>query len=765
MRSRRSGEPRLARTAAIIPASATKNRLSQSVGSSTGWQAKIRDFDLNGPGVCGFYLDLVSMLASLCPLTVEVRQQDGSWVKSDDAVFNSILSQYQSPVRDQSELVALHVRHREAMGEAWLIHSSDDAVGWTVETVPNVVATQGGIRFTDVYGIVRTVSTAEPSLQRAAWRSLVSDPYSPHLPYSPIRRALGDLRRLRSATRNQTRAAESRLVMNGMIAFPEGDGSSGMRPLAEQMVDVNGEPIELPPGDKVLDDYFELAKLAINDDDSAAAAVPFAYIGPEAKVIDLGREIDSGALQVEERALEAFARAVNFPAQLLTSGPGAANHWNEWLLEEAQRKVGLAPKLRPVCSDITRVFLRPWISYVRQRHGYLPDIPINHIRVGFDTSYLTAKPDVTGQLMELYRYGGITRSELAERLNVPEVLSLPDGMTEFDFWQVATGNTVPEDPMADPEAEPEPASAEPASTIVTPTDFGAAQQSLPQPPQAITAAAQPGTQSVFDALNQIDTTLYAALYAAAQTCADQASRDAVKEIIRAHPAGTPERAALRDLPADEVWNASSPDVRAHLDLRALVAKSIAECVNPDEFRRQTAAAVAAVVPFGLHRDDLDVDPDLGTLVLAAAITGFVVNRFTKGRGSTDIPPGLPLDAMSAASGAAVTADGELVRDVNGRPVPRQGGQWTGNNGTATGHGVLRPVVQIVGRDDIDWEWRHGMFRTPKEPWAPHVALHKQRFSNPTEVPNGDYVGSHIGCTCGWALHVKPAARPLATLDA
>ena len=772
MRTRRSGEARVARTAAIIPVSATKHRLTTSSGMASSWQAKVRDYDLNGPGVCGYYLDLVSTLASLCPLTVEVKQTDGKWVTSDDSVLNTILAGYQSPIADQSELVAMHVRHRESMGECWLIHSRDDAVGWTVETRPNVVATQEGVRFTDTYGIVRTVSTEAPTLQRAVWWSVARNPYMPNEPFSPIRRALGDLRRLRSATRSQTRASESRLVMNGMIAFPEGDGSMSMRPLAEQMYDLQGNPIEMPPSDKVLDDYFELAKLAVADDDSPAAVVPYAYIGPEAKVIDLGREVDNGTLEVEKAALEGFARAVNFPAQLLTTGPGSANHWNEWVLQDVQVKMGLAPKLLPVCADITRAHLRPWITFVKQQHGYFgagssTEIPTDHIRVGFDTSYLTAKPDVTGQLIEAYTYGAISRAELGERLNIPEILALPEGMSEFDFWKIATDHRDPEDtqqgslanglPDMAPGGGPVtpgltlPESAD--STVVTPSDFGAANQAAPAPPAAITAAAGPGTQTVLDTLGTLDQTLYASLHASAQACADQATRDAVREIIRAHPPQSDDRARLRDLPVEEVWVSSAPDVRSHLDLRAVVAKSIAECVRPDELRRTATSIAVAVAILGISREDLDLDPDIGALVLAAGVTTFVVNRFTKGKGSSEIPAGLPLNAMSAAGGAAVSADGDLVRDHEGRPVPRQGGSWQGNNGMATGSAVIRAVVQMIGPGEIEWEWRHAMFRTPREPWAPHVALHHQRFASPLDVV-GDYVGSHFGCTCGWLLHIS-----------
>ena len=73
---------------------------------------------------------------------------------------------------------------------------------------------------------------------------------------------------------------------------------------------------------KTVDDFITIGQEAFNDDDSPAASMPFPHIGGKAEYVQVGRPVDEQVLEVEKAALEAFARGVNFPAQLLTVGPG-----------------------------------------------------------------------------------------------------------------------------------------------------------------------------------------------------------------------------------------------------------------------------------------------------------------------------------------------------------------------------------------------------------------------------------------------------------
>jgi hypothetical protein len=741
-------------------------------GRGSDWQSEIRRYDQDGPGVCGYYLDLVAMLASLCPLTVEVQRDNGEWIKSDDAVLNTLLTGYQSPLHSQADLVALHVRHREAMGEAWLVDS--EQLGWAVLTVPNVTVTKTGISWTDHFGRTRITP------KERVWKSWQPDPYSPWLPTSPLRRARPELRRLNAAIRNQIRSAESRLVMNGLLAFP--DESGGARPLATQDGDTSFQGV-----DQVLDDYLELAKAAFHDDDSPAANVPFPYIGPRAEYVELGRGIDGGALQVEEKALEGFARAVNFPAQLLTMGPGSSNHWNEWLLEESQRKMGLAPKLIPVCADITEFYLRPIAARAKHRIGDWSDVPLQRIRVGFDTSFLTSKPDTTSQMLSAWTQGIASREEVASALGIGEMLTLPGGMSDYEHWQLATSK--PGAPYADVNEEgnlaeapnlfgdmgaPPPMGAPPAGEPVAELpavaefadsgEMGAANQAPPPPPPQL-AALPPDSiieQRVLDRLYNADIALESALTAQAEACVEQVTAHVAREIIKAHPSRSSKRTQLRSLPVEAVWLNADPNVRAQFPLQATVEDAVDECQSGDAFQAAAVAAAAALALLG-DEDDIGFDLDLGQMVLTALIIGFILNRVEAGKGSPRFPSGFVRTSMAAAGGAAVNAsitpagwrdirgsgdkwDGGLVRSPDGTPVPSDGGTWTGNTGMTTGNKVAKRILKLFGRD-LKWEWRHAFYRNPVEPFLPHKTLDGQQFDTPGSVPGGFFPGDHPWCTC------------------
>lgn len=775
MPSRRlSGETRIpARVSALVPATNVVQRFSAS-SAARPWQAEVREYDRDGPGVCGFYLDLVQLLASLCPLVAETRNTSGEWVKSSDAVLNTLLDGYVSPLATQSELIGEHVRHRESMGEAWLIDS--EHLGWNVVTVPNVTVAGDTIQWTDPYGRKRITP------QRRVWKSWVRDPYEPWQPVSPLRRAIPDLRRLRAAMRNQTRSAESPLATNGILAFADDQGST--RPLAE-------EPHHFTGADQVVSDFLDLAKISSKDDDSVAAAVPFPVVGPPPTYVEVGRGIDSTSLQVEDKALEAFSRSVNFPAQLLTNGPGSSNHWNEWLLEESQRKMGLSPKMRPACDDVTQAYYRPMLSLARERIGDLEGIELHRVRVGFDTSFLTSQPDNTAQLLQAWGNGVIKREYIVEALNLPEeaILDIPEGMAEYAHWELATnkpgapyaevdaegalvaapdvfgdlggspedtfgdGSLPPQDAELVPQQLPGVAPADPAA-LATPEPsadgFGANNRAMPAPPPQLAALTedQRVEEQVIDRLYRADVALEASLSARAAVCVETVTDKVAREIVKAHPSGSETRATLRELPSVKVWAAADPDIQASFPLQETVSDAVDQCADDRPFRDAAAAALAAVAPLGVTPR---FDEDSGSTLLRVAVIGFIVSRFERGGGSDNFPAQDIRAAMASAGGAVVGGDGSLQRTGSGTPVPTEGGTWVGNTGMTTGHNVFsqwatRPDGQPPATG-LRWEWVHSFYGKPETPFPPHVELDGQTFNTLADIPGGMHPGDHQGCRC------------------
>lgn len=763
--------------------------LRSTPGSGADWQTKIIRHDRDGPGVVGYYLDTVALLASLCPLVPEVQGRDGRWVRSDDPVLNVVVNGYRSPLFEQHDLVAAHVRAREGVGEAWVIWSDD--IGWHVATVPNVAVAsgaKGAIQWTDLYGITRKT----PSQQ--VYRSWVPDPWQPWLPTSPVRRALPNIRRIHSAVRSQIRAADSRLVMNGLLAFPD---ENEARPLRSDPADGEAHRDGI---DDVIADYMQLATKAFTDDDSVAATVPFPYLGQAAVPVDLGRNIDEHAMPMEDKGIEGFARDVNFPAQLLTSGPGTSNHWNEWLLAEIQQKMGLAPKLVPVCADITTIYFRPMVRQIRNRVGNW-DIDPARVRIAPDYSFLASKPDKAGKAIEAYRNGVIAREECMAELGFSQPMELPWGLDEYEHWQVVTGR--PGAPYVEVDGE---------GRVVEPEGMGMGGGMSPFPPADgqvgleggppssddillpeegdsdadDPAAVQPGpppggppmvaalgevdedraaeVAAALAALTAIDTALAARLEAAASSAALAALTEVAKAVIRAYPARDPRREELRALPVEEVWAASDPAIRSTIDVESVAAEALAP-YQPQIEDLLDEAKVAIEEAFDAQNWSI---PEILVALAAAALLAGVVSTvvgwafdpagFTRdavvrplARRVLRVPIGVVTAAMMVAGGAAVGLDNKMVRTAAGGPVPAAGGPWVGGTGTATGHNAVEAILNSPATlpfgTGVALKWRHGVLRTPKEPFPPHVALDGLVYDNLAQIPGGYHPQDHPNCSC------------------
>lgn len=809
---RRSGDPR---QAAVAPASQLRSKLRSGLGSGAqSWQRKVIAYDRNGPSVLGYYLDTVSLLASLCPLVPEVQGKGGVWTRSDDPALIATLAGFQSQMFSQSELLSLPVRHLDAVGESWLLYSVD--VGWCVATVPNVVAQPGGVvEFTDPFGTKRRVPPDR------AWKLWVQDPYEPWLPRSACQRALPDLRRLNAATRNQTRTAESRLVMNGMIAFPPDDGPTrALGTTAQSTDDTPPEGVE-----RTVEDFIALGREAFDDDDSPAAVIPFPYVGGKAEYVQLGRSIDEGVIEVEKAALEAFARGVNFPAQLLTVGPGAANHWNEWLLQESQHKMGLAPKLLPVCEAITAVYYRPTLRKMRERIASW-DVDPEKVRVGFDMSFLTQKPDQSSQALAGWMQGVLSLEGVAELLKVPKssLMVIPDGMTEYEHWELASGSKgapyaevgpdgaliVPPPAFADgsdasglPVVDPgddteywgDPEDEQSLDDIGAPADTDS--RELPEPPAQLAAASPPvdprqaAVAALIGKLAGVDRVLVAELHGLVVAVQTAVAVEVAKEVLKALPRDSDLRAQLRDADPVEVWAKVPADVRATVDVRAVANRVVAryQPVVEDAYADAVAAGSDAFDAAGWTAPQWLAA--IAVTVLGVALVDSLTDRFAKigempvemlamGRRHRRRSLG---DAMSlvrrstvAAAGARVDAEYRLVQGPDGGPEPVAGGAWQGGTGMGLGDLSVRrfrgplpqpgtPTVEVPSGGSsvaaaldaasvVEWTWMHGFYGEPADPFEPHELLDGMRFASPVDVPSGWFPRDHHGCRCELVPEVR-----------
>lgn len=614
-RPRRSGDPRPPSqaiqpvTAALTPEGSATGPTSvlRRRGKPMPWQEKVKDYDLNGPGIAGYYLDTVALMASLCPLYVSVRTPSGDYERSDDPILQVALDAWRGTLMSQPDLVFHAVRGRESLGRVWNI--KDPETGHNVVTqITNLDDTKVGWR--DLYGRPRiTPIYGGPGQAPLVWRSWYPDPYEMWEPTSPMRRALPNLRRLRSNVRNQTRAFDSRMTTNGILNFPIDPATAASRPFdgIDSPEHGGGGQRGVP---QEVRDYMELAKLAHEDDEGVAAMVPFPRVGQPAVWTAVGRELDMGALEGERVALEGFARDVNFPQQLLTFGPGSANHWNEFLMQETAVKLSLAPKLQPVCNDVLVFHLIPMIERFRASlTEWRRSVDPRHVKIEFDLSFLLRRPSQVMEMFRAYELGIATREQVAEELGLKgELLTIPNGMSAYEHWELATpgkgapyaevdreGNLIVPDPAAGMGAPMDPAALPPGAPLpgdpaAPAVDAGSSMsQALGMPPAAPNGTVtEPSPPPVVAALPPVRWSAekarsvheHRAIAAAAESPPDpDPDRSAVVVAsVTAALTGTeatdedPEVVATRKLFAD----AAAADVRLSAELAALLAALAAE---------------------------------------------------------------------------------------------------------------------------------------------------------------------------------------------
>lgn len=796
---RKSGEPRAVTAAMVNEGSVDPRATLRRPGQTEAWQEKVKKFDRDGPGVVGYYLDLLGYMSSTAVLFVGAKQSNGEVKRLDDPVLSVALSGFKGALQPQADLVAAMVRARGGAGECWVIN--DPETGYNVVQSLQDVGSNS-VRWRDLYSRERVTEKSR------VWRSWVPDPYEPHRPASPLRRAIPDLERLRNAVRNQNRSAASRLLTNGILAFPNDPNTQASPYGTGTQPDANS-----PRGAaKVIGDYLDLAKLAHRDDDSPASMVPFPIEGSAPQFVDIGREIDQSALETERSAIEAFARAVNFPQQLLVSGPGASNHWNEFLLQETAVKMFLSPQLDPVCADILRLHLLPMVETLKSRLKEWSPPDMSRLVVSYDLSFLLRRPTNFQELFDAYRYGVATRSDIADALSIPEMMAIPNGMTEYEHWQLAMnkagapyaevdmdGNLIVPDPMAvdpmedggadagmgvvaqplgaeDPEALPMPADAGPmvAQALNGPRDSSVAEPTTPTVQASLDTPAEfneflaqlgPADKRAAVELEKVINDATVAVNDAVKQLVVDATRDLV---------GDEAATVLERTPAFQVWASADPAVRDVLAssaglTRSTVSETIETVFEPygerisevlAEESDRFVMAVAALLAGGVLASTI---PSASTRWLApaallgrSAVLAWLVSRHTPKRPDAVMtPPSAPVFApphivravLTAAGGGRVDiADDGSARlglDRQNQPVPADGtSTWIGNTGWFTGHQVINELPTAV-----HWQWHHAFLRVPAQPDLEHRSFDGRVFAHPTDVPRGRHPGDHVNCTC------------------
>lgn len=411
--------------ASVYPWSTYNRQDRHTVLEQENWQQKVRTYDRHGPGILGASLDMPAATAMLLGLCVRKRNANGTYeIIKDDPRFAAALGMWRGDTYNQQELFSRLLRTLDGPAEAYLVLHNAETPGrlyWDLAQATNVQDNRDGT----------TSIRKRPGARRGTkWHQTVPDRFLYHAmnadlewegqPWSPMRRALPHIDHYRLVMRNIGRNLRSQLAMNGILwakAVTQGVGGNAVVSSSKWVQEMDA-----------------WARIAIHDDDSVAATVPFAMQTAEKpEYVEVGRGSHADQIEVAELFLKAFAQSSDLPTQMLLEGPGQGNHWSSYLESDFYADYTMGPRWRRACSVITETHLRP---LMRAAHRTFDGLDPELYEVWCDDSSIRTKTDNTSTVMELGSRGIATRQALADLggLTEDQIIPLPEGVTEYEHW-------------------------------------------------------------------------------------------------------------------------------------------------------------------------------------------------------------------------------------------------------------------------------------------------------------------------------------------
>lgn len=759
---------------AAVQSLAARPRLALEVNEP--WQDQVRRYDDEGPGFVGFALDAKSLVASMARLVVQRRTSSG-WGTIDDPWAYAALQAYQGIEEDQPDLIRQQYRNLEAVGEYWMIPlERDGAVKWLVVQSPalefrgdNLVRVDfrlGASGFN--WGDTGSIMVRRDQVYRC-WQP---HPVYRDLATSPFKRALPDIRRYKSIARNVQRTVDSRLLTNGLMWFPPEEEDDILLPEPDR---------SNQSAEDVINGYVKSARRALEEDSAFEAFAPYPVTTPKRpEYVEVGRNLDPEVAAAEEQALKAVGRALDFPQQLLVEGPGAGNHWSDYILEDNFLKTAVAPKLGMVCGHVTMIQFRPTLLAMKQRGAPLDDP--SQYRIWYDLSEVARKPDAAVQLLRAYELGLAGRRVVNTALGISseEEMELPPGMSEYDHWLtvknpaagVPGGTNTRLQVKKNESKEPDPGRALAMQGAAAPVFDDVSQEEI---------------NSLFSELNDIDTQTWDEV--------DEITRRTAVEAVAAAGRVLRESAVL----PDEVEDAAVPFVvpsrlrREKYHEMASAATDVIRKAGPDVRRIlarswKTAQGVMSSRPY-LDKEEVMALPmdgaeaaefwvqDLSRFVnerllyepLTAApgveFGGYGTLIGTAADVFNSAPGRLTRDVLRVAMGALTHPEGNVVQDlVPGAgyfPKSRYLSNWIAGSGPATSPQVVKMIRARVRDTRVWYRWVHG---SPRRPLRRHQRADGIEYTdqmrhvylqNPSGFPAPIiFPGDHEGCTCREEIMVR-----------
>ena len=442
-------------------------------GYSAEWSAEVDMYDQYGPGFVGSYLDLVSgRVATAGPRLEDLH---GITVKDKQllAIWRGVWSTFVGPYSTGSELVERMARLRAKRGECYVLELPD---GKFAIAHPSEIdwGRTGFARWLDpVVEHYIFVSVDDGKV----WRSWTQLDHDPRHATSDLERSIPHIREYINVKLRQDADVTSPLVRNKLLRFgPDTE-------LYES--DDEADPLNGMPDAYI--DYINIAKRSdgkrYHDARKGVDNVPFPFVGEDLEVIDMARTTDPYTSDLEEKAVNAFARAVRVPIQYIHAGPGTAKFANEAYIADALIEDAIIPLGNPIFADLWRIVMkkRMAIAMVGVTGIAFEEAWTQLSRLTITTNDDAIRP-TTNKVEDVingYQAGGATRRDVSDALNTTPI-DIPPGVSEYEFWQIARTTRQTTAPVKNP---------------VTPDEMARAQAELDAPASpdtpALAAAASP----------------------------------------------------------------------------------------------------------------------------------------------------------------------------------------------------------------------------------------------------------------------------------
>lgn len=358
-------------------------------------------------GIARFAAGLMADSARRCTIVPEYQVKAGdpkSWEPQTDEMLYEIVDRYRNELESPADLVKARVWHDQVTGECLQCVDRDPETrkpSFKIRSAILADFSPRGILIRELAGGMPSDGTAKWYLPEQVTRFYNPDPDQPALATSPTMGALEDLEELHALARRDRRTAESALAMNGLMWYPS-EADSNLPP------GVTAPGGTGRPRTKIQDDYYEVTKRRLEDDDDVAGYAPLImswahqYGAPE--MVEIPNVLDGGSIEHRTHAIENIARDLNYPARLLITGVGSGNHWSDWLLQPEFARSSLAPILeRVIWHDLTEAYYRRALRALAAQ-GLFADDPDRH-RLGFDMAPVIVRPDQSARAVQMYLLG------------------------------------------------------------------------------------------------------------------------------------------------------------------------------------------------------------------------------------------------------------------------------------------------------------------------------------------------------------------------